>query len=235
MAIRVFPSLEELSQAAAEVIAERCRIAAASRGRALIALSGGSTPNRTYEILAGLHVPWDAVHVVWVDERYVPHDHPASNEGAARKALLDKVPIPPGQIHPMYMLGGVEAAAKRYDALLGDILRDGPIDLCVMGMGADGHTASLFPGSPALLETTRRAVAAYGAGAITQRITLTPPILAASHLNLFLVAGAEKSVALKAVLEPEAGVSLLPAAFISTRSQAASWFVESAAASMLTT
>ena len=123
----------------------------------------------------------------------------------------------PGRPHPSDVHGwrGVEEAAQKYDALLGDLLRDGPVDLCVMGMGADGHTASLFPGSPALTEQMRRAVAAPGAGPVRERITLTPPVLAASRLNLFLVTGTEKSAALRAVLEPEAGAAPLPAALIS--------------------
>jgi 6-phosphogluconolactonase len=230
---QVFPSLEELSQAAAELIATRLREGYRQTGRFVLALSGGSTPVRTYEILASMDLPWQGLHVLWADERYVPPGGRSSNEGEARRVLLDRVPIPRSQIHGMYAQGGVEAAAARYDLIVRAYLAAHGIDLCVLGMGADGHTASLFPGSPALDEQRELAVAAQGAPPVWERVTLTPPALAASALNLFLVAGADKAAPFSHLLHPEPGTPPLPAAAVSAVSRQAVWFVDQAAAAVL--
>lgn len=189
---------------------------AAKRNSFSLALSGGSTPKRLYQVLAMPpwrdRMPWTRVHLFWGDERFVPPGHPDSNQRMAREAMIARVSIPAANVHPVPTDGTPEGAARRYEAELRAFAakRDGEplFDVQLLGLGPDGHTASLFPGAPALSEREGWVVAVVGAkpGA---RITLTYPALANSAEVAFLVAGAEKRAALRRLLEGDAA---LPAA-----------------------
>jgi len=192
---------------------------AASRGPVAVCLSGGSTPRRLYELLATQawrgRIPWERVHWFWGDERCVPPDHPDSNYGMVRRAMLDPVAAPAANVHPVRTLGLTpEAAAAAYEAELqrwyGAAALDGGRPLftvCLLGLGEDGHTASLFPGTLALAERQRWAVAVVGAKP-EARISLTYPALDSARLTLMLVTGSGK----RAVLAQLTAGADLPAA-----------------------
>jgi 6-phosphogluconolactonase len=189
-------------------------------GRVRVALSGGSTPRRTYQELAGPHFidrfPWNRVHWFWGDERFVPPDHVESNYRMAREAMLDTAPIPGENIHPIPTVGlSADEAAAAYESLLKTAygaphLLPGRalFDVCLLGLGDDGHTASLIPGEPVLAERTRW-VAAVAHGRPEERITLTYPAINASQHIAFLVSGEGKRTILQRVF---AGGSDVPAA-----------------------
>ncbi len=235
MQTRLYSDKEALSRAAAEAVAAFARSCIAERGRFTVALAGGSTPRRLYEILAedyGDTLPWDAVHVFWGDERHVPHVDPKSNYRMAREALLDRVAIPPAHIHPIPTGEDPDSDAGAYAravdaALAGD---HGRFDLILLGLGDDGHTASLFPGSPALDETARTAVAAPAPVDPRQRITLTFPAINRARQVFFLVAGADKGPALACVRGERSAVVTCPAARVKMMDGAPVWFLDVAAA-----
>ena len=190
---------EALAQAAARWVAER---ALAAGPRFALVLSGGSTPKRLYQLLAAPpwrdRLPWARIHLFWGDERFVPPDHPDSNFGMARRALLDQVPLPPGNLHPMRTDGTPAQAAAAYEqelkAFYGAAALDPArplFDVTLLGLGPDGHTASLFPGNPALEERRAWCVAVIGARP-EPRLTLTLPALESSRAVAFLVEGAGK-------------------------------------------
>jgi 6-phosphogluconolactonase len=202
-----------LMRAAAAEVARRAEEAVASRGRFLVALAGGATPRRLYALLADPREPWRArvdwsrTHVFFGDERHVHPDDPESNFGMARAALLGKVPVPPGQVHRVQAEDtDAEEAARAYEATLRDVFGLAPgerprFDLILLGLGADGHTASLFPGNPALDEQERLVAAPWVDRLRTHRITLTLPVLDAARAVVFLVSGEEKATRVADVLE----------------------------------
>ena len=202
--LHVLLDAEALAQAAAAWLFE---IARSRDGPVAIALSGGSTPKRFYELLADRpyreDMPWSRAHWFWGDERFVPHDDPRSNFLMAEKALLSRAPIPRENIHPVPTIGlSPHAAADAYEAELksfygaDDLDPSRPLfDAVVLGLGANGHTASLMPGSSALDERRRWSVAVVGASS-EARITLTYPALESSSEAAFLIEGAQKKAAL---------------------------------------
>jgi len=192
-----FTDLTAASQRAAALTAQALAQAITLRGRASLALSGGSTPGRFFELLAGQSLPWDAVHVFWADERLAPLDSPQSNYRLAREHLLSRAPIPLGNIHPAAGAGDPSRRAKAYEALLREAFAgENPprFDVIHLGLGSDGHTASLFPGQPALSEKERWVVAVEYAKASppVPRLTLTLPVINAAKLVFFLISGADK-------------------------------------------
>ncbi|HSF06596.1 MAG TPA: 6-phosphogluconolactonase [Methylomirabilota bacterium] len=230
-----------LADRAAQSIVEIAAEAVATRGRVMLALAGGDTPRRTYARLAASPqreaMPWASTFVFFGDERCVPLDHADSNFRMARETLLDKVPLPPGQVFAMPSdAADPEAGAVAYARVLAEAfkLRRGEIprfDLVLLGMGLDGHTASLFPGSPVLKEIFRPVAAVHAAAAaIPQRITLTLPVLNAAANILFLVSGAEKAKAVKAVLGER---TLLPAGMIQPEKGRLVWMLDHTAAALL--
>jgi 6-phosphogluconolactonase len=242
--VRLFSDLEALSRAAAEEVVAAARAAVAERGRFAIALAGGRTPKELYRLLAGPYreqMPWAQTWVFWGDERYVPHDHPHSNCRMAREAMLDHVPVPPEQLFPMPTADAAPSeAARAYEAVLrqlwarwGQPVREGAdpfpalFDLVLLGMGADGHTASLFPGTSAVSERERWAMAVEAPAEPPQRLTLTLPLLAGARRLLFLVGGADKREKLSAVLRDPAG-SGYPAGMVAAAGHA-DWYVDEAA------
>lgn len=198
-----------LSQRAAERVAETAHRAVAERGRFAVAFSGGRTPGDMFAALAELDVPWDRTHVCQVDERAAPDGHPDRNATMLRSHLLVHVPVPASHVHLMPAADAdLDAAAARYAAELCDVCGDPPVlDLVHLGLGADGHTASLVPGDP-VLDATDREVAATGEYDGRRRLTLTFPVLNRARQILWLVSGADRAEALAALV---AGDPAIPA------------------------
>ena len=227
--LRIYDDVTALAQGAAGLL---CDLAVASSGPFVVALSGGSTPKPVYQALASDawrgRVPWGRVHWVIGDERFVPVANPASNIGMIRAAMLDSAPVPPANIHAIPTENTTpEQAALDHEAALRRLRKpDGTLfDLTFLGMGDDGHTASLLPGEP-VLEERSRLVAPVPHGRDTVRITLTYPALNASDLLAFLVAGAGKRAMLNSILS---GGSTAPAAAVRPKG-AIVWLVDSTAA-----
>ncbi len=207
--VRVFENAAELMEAAAEEILKAALQAVSERGRFTWALSGGSTPRGLYRLLASDpfrgRMPWEAIHFFWGDERHVPPDHPESNYRMAREAMLDAAPVPADNVHRIHAEEpDAEHAAAEYEEELRSFFHLAPrFDLILLGLGKDGHTASLFPGSPAVHERERLVAAVIAPGIEAQktfRITLTPPVLNHAEIVVFLVSGADKAEALHAVV-----------------------------------
>ena len=241
--IRIFPDVEALSKAAAFEFVRWAGEAVAARGRFTVALSGGSTPKRLYELLAAApsrsQIDWGRVEFFWGDERCVPPDHKDSNYRMAREAMLAHLPIPHEHIHRMEAeRSDREAAARDYEAVIARVFgvssggEPPALDLLLMGMGPDGHTASLFPHTQALDETRRWVVPNHVPQLNTDRMTLTRPILNRGREVLFLVAGADKAERLAEVLAGPADPKRLPSQSIQPEGQLV-WFVDSAAAARL--
>jgi 6-phosphogluconolactonase len=212
----VAKDLEDLAHRATRWIADIVR---EREGRLAISLSGGSTPRRLYQLLAEAPfrdaMPWDRIHWFWGDERFVPPDHPDSNYRMVREALLSRAPVPAANIHPVPTGGDPAAAARDYERTLKSFYRASALDparplfdIELLGLGPDGHTASLFPATKVLEERQRWVAEVIGAKA-EDRITLTYPVLASSRHTAFLVAGADKRDALARVLSAD---NALPAA-----------------------
>ncbi len=223
----VYPDAASLAQAAAKQFTVLAAQAIDERGCFFVALAGGSTPRATYALLATrtyvARVHWPKVHVFWGDERCVPPDHPDSNYKMAHEALLDKAKLPPGNVHRIRGELPPEQATLAYreelEAALGT---GGRLDLILLGMGADGHTASLFPGSPAVEEQEQMVVAAYVERLHAWRVTLTLPAINAARHVVFLVSGDTKAPALARV---RAGESL-PAALVRPSPGQLTWMVD---------
>lgn len=235
---------EAVSRAAAEEVVRCARGAVAARGRFTIVLSGGSTPRLLYELLAVSpfreQIDWERVEVFWGDERTVPPDHPDSNFGMARAALLAKVPVPPARVHRMAAeRHDRDGAAQEYAAEIARTVAvpstgEPPVlDLILLGMGPDGHTASLFPHTEAVRETRRWVVRNYVPKLQTDRLTLTVPILNRGAAILFLVAGADKGPVLREVLEGPPDPERLPSQLIRPTVGRLVWLVDRAAAGSL--
>jgi len=210
MKIRVFSTVEELARATATLMAVRSARAIVERGQANLALAGGRTPLPIYQALAQAPLkdvmPWQACHFFWGDERQVPLDHPDSNYGQARQAFLEAAPLKPGQLHPMPVdLYGPEEVAPRYQAELRTHFGGGlPIfDFILLGLGQDGHVASLFPHHP-VLEERENWVAAVdppeGVEPAVPRVTLTLPVINAGRTVVFAVTGRGKAHMVRKVL-----------------------------------
>jgi 6-phosphogluconolactonase len=233
-----------LARAAAERFAQAVEAAVAARGVAFVALSGGSTPKQMGSILARepyrSRIPWDRLHVFWGDERWVPLGSPESNAGEARRGFLDLVPIPAGNVHAWDTEAeSPQAAAASYEALLRDFFgvpKGVPrFDLVLLGMGDDGHTASLFPGTAAFTAQEPLAVANFVPKLAAHRLTLTAPVLNAGREIVFLVAGPGKAETLEAVLEGPERPETLPSQTIRPSHPDASltWLVDEDAAAGL--
>lgn len=234
--LQVYPDKAALGAALAERFVASARAALAARERFSVALAGGKTPEGAYKLLAKEplcdKVDWSKVHVFWGDERNVPCEDPNSNEGTARRALLDFVPVPVAQIHPMYIGGTSADAASAYDRLLHAFFGDegATFDLVMAGMGPDGHTLSLFPGA-GNLEDPRWVIATEtDVFAVHDRISLTPACVALAREVVFAVAGADKAPRVASCV---GGDTSLPAGYLATRSANVTWMLDAEAASLM--
>jgi 6-phosphogluconolactonase len=235
--LRVYNDPTKLSEAAAQIFVEEARRRIDESGRFSVALAGGSTPKATYEILAREYcgpedLDWRGVYVFFGDERTVPPDHEDSNYRMAREALLSHVPV--GSVHRMR--GEMEAreAAALYEKELEEFFGGPPVlDLVLLGIGEDGHTASLFPDTPALDARDRWAVENPVEKLNTTRLTLTVPAVDAARKVAFLVAGEGKAEALEEILEGDANPHKYPAKLVRPEDELA-WMVDRAAARLLT-
>jgi len=242
---RVSEDPAALSHAAAQHFVDCARAAVQARGKARLAISGGSTPKATFQLLADpaqpyrARMPWERVEIYWVDERCLPPDHPDSNYHMTRVNLLDHVPIPPEQVHRMRGELDPEEAAAKYESVLRNQFRlegaQGPVfDLLALGMGDDGHTASLFPHTEALHEMMRLVVANH----VPQqkhnwRITLTWPVIVEARELFFLIAGKDKADPLHRVLQGPFDPETLPSQLIQPRSGKLLMLLDHQAASLL--
>jgi 6-phosphogluconolactonase len=235
--LRIYSDFQALSRAVAEAFAG-AMARGPVEGRLSVALAGGSTPRRAYELLAAdplrQEIAWGRVHVFFGDERCVPPADPRSNERMAREALLDRVPIPRGQIHPIHCGPDSRAEARRYEALLLRWFGGAPrFDLALQGLGEDGHTASLKPGSAALGERERLVAAVPDRGEGFDRVTLTAPALNGAREVVFAVSGRSKAPALREILEGEWRPSQFPAQLIHSAGGEPLWLADEAAAALL--
>jgi 6-phosphogluconolactonase len=243
--VHVCSSRDELAKAAAHLFVKSARGAVRVRGRFSVALAGGSTPRDLYRVLADDDalreaVSWHDAHVFWGDERHVPPTHDESNFRMAREVLLDHVPIPSHQIHRVEAEDpDATRVAVAYEQALRIAfgLEDGgwpSFDLVLLGMGEDGHTASIFPGSTVLHERTRTVVAPFVERFGSHRITLTPPVFAHAREIAVLVAGLEKAHTLHDVLEGPLVPDRYPIQCLLDSIGAVTWLVDAAAASTMT-
>jgi 6-phosphogluconolactonase len=232
---------DAIAQEAARRVLAAAEAAVAARGAFTLVLAGGSTPEKLYRLLAAPplrdRIPWERTRVFLGDERFVPYDAPESNWGMAQRTLLDHVPLPVENLHPMPTTAGharPEEAAQAYDATLRALFPGATpprFDLVLLGLGDDGHTASLFPGKPAL-DVADAWAAASPPGVLpppVDRITLTFPVLNAARATLFLVAGAKKAPALRSVLSGAADIREHPAAGVRPEAGTLTFLADAAA------
>jgi len=238
--IEIFDDTAALAKAAADKIVHAAQQAVAARGRFLLTLSGGHSPQPLYRLLAQPpyrdRIPWDKTTVLWSDERYVPINDERSNAGMARRLMLDHLTLDNDRIFPMFLDGkSAEEAAVEYEALLKRISGTDPVtlDFVLLGCGSDGHTASLFPGDTQPDDSERLIRAAQSPKGDLARITMTPRLLNQSRAILFLAYGEEKATVVHDILQGENQPDRLPAQAIKPHHGELYWFMDKAAASLL--
>jgi 6-phosphogluconolactonase len=238
--VLIFDDAEQVAQAAARRIVELARQSINERGNFSLALSGGSTPKRIYELLASddyrSQIEWPSVHIFFGDERTVPPDHSDSNYRMANEAMLSHLPVPPENIHRMNGVGDAAANASDYESDMRSYFgeTDWPrLDLVMLGMGDDGHTASLFPESTALEEERAWVVANWVEKFNTWRITMTAPAINAARNVLFLISGAGKADRLHEVLKGVRDTARLPSQLIAPIAGRLEWYIDRAASAKL--
>lgn len=238
--IIIVPDGSKLAQKGAEIFYQRAKDSVSSRRNFKVAVSGGSTPMAMYRLLGQKpfisDVPWHQTHIFWVDERLVPVDDPASNFGAARSDWLEKVAIPKDQVHPMPVQLKPKDSADRYQTALEEYFtvreNNYPVfDLIFLGIGTDGHTASLFPDDPVAQDTKKWVICVKGGEPDVYRLTLTYPVLNHARCVCFMVSGKKKAPIINTVfVNPEAR---LPAQRIGPENGALVWLLDEEAASLL--
>jgi 6-phosphogluconolactonase len=239
--IQVFPDYETLSHGAAELFVRQAKAASRDGRRFSVALSGGRTPRRAYELLAlppfRDQVDWSRVHIFWGDERCAPPDSPLSNYGMARLAFLNSVPVPSSRIHPILCAKSPKSAALEYEAMLRSFFGDnrGTFDLIFLGLGEDGHTASLFPGTSIVEEQVRWAGEMRKAREDISRVSLTLPVINRASVVAFIVSGPSKSKILRQALNRHHSPVCLPAQLVQPSRYGGDlhWLVDESAASLL--
>ncbi len=240
--IRTLTTPQELFASAAEHVVYAANEAVTARGRFTLALSGGSTPKSLYNLLATnarTTLPWEHTFFFWGDERHVPPTDPESNYRMVDEAMLSKVPVPPANVFRMPAENpDAEAVADAYEQTLRKVFQLGPndvpqFDLILLGMGPDGHTASLFPGTAGLKERSRLVIANWVEKLKTYRLSFTLPVINAARSVAFLVSGTDKAPVLKAVLEGNEAGEQYPAKLVQPKDGKLIWFLDRAAASSL--
>jgi 6-phosphogluconolactonase len=248
--IRVLEAADALYRAAAEEIVARIAAAVLARGSCAVALAGGSTPRGIYRQLADdgpvgarARIPWERVHLFFGDERHVAPDHPDSNYRMVSESLLRRTAVPPSNVHRVFAENAAAAAvACAYETEIRDSFTARGrmhgawprFDLCLLGMGVDGHTASFFPGTAAAYERSRLVAAPWVPQFYAHRFTLTPSVFNAAETVIFTVTGADKAATLAAVLEGKRRVDLFPSQAIEPTRGELLWFVDRDAGSELT-
>ncbi|RYY50151.1 MAG: 6-phosphogluconolactonase [Chitinophagaceae bacterium] len=237
--IKVFPTTEAVCQAAMEQFMALAIENIAAKGSFVVALSGGRTPNQLYDLMAlpenaGM-IDWKNIFFFWGDERYVPQDNKENNSLQARQHLLDKVSVPEGNIFRIPINGDHEADAKRYEQTIRSFFKGEPpvFDLIFLGMGDEGHTASIFPGSPLLKEQAALVKDVYVEVKQMQRISFTPALINAAKEIMFVITGQEKAPALKEVLEGNFDPQLYPAQIIKPVIGKITWLLDEAVSRLL--
>ncbi len=237
--LRKFNDLQQLNSEAAALFIQTANASIADRGHFTVALTGGSSPVDLYRLLASSpyreQVPWEQVYVFWGDERWVPLDDARSNARMAFETLLAHVPIPKSNIFPMWADGvSPEEFAREYEQSLRKYLSpDGRFDLILLGMGADGHTASLFPHTEVLHEHNKWVVAYYLDAQDMYRITLTAPVINRANHVAVIAYGSNKADALYEVLQGQPNFEQYPAQLIDAKGDRVTWFVDDAAAARI--
>jgi 6-phosphogluconolactonase len=242
--IRIADDVDAASRAAAEEFVALARTSVDARGVFTVALAGGSTPRHLYRLLADdtdlrARIPWLKIHFFWGDERHVPPDHDDSNYRMAHDALLSKVPVPAAHVHRVRAENpDAGAAAAEYAEELRTTLDRGDeglprFDLMLLGIGSDGHTASLFPSTDALAEQTRLVVANWVEQLRAYRITMTLPVVNAAACIVFLVSGSDKAGVVRAVLDESGPQPPYPAQLVRPRDGRLIWMFDRAAAKYL--
>lgn len=242
--IRILTTPQELFEVAAEEVVRAATEAVAQRGRFTIALSGGSTPKNLFNLLATnarTVFPWDRTYFFWSDERHVPPTDPESNYRMAEEIMLSKIPVNAGNVFRIAAENPDAAAvAEAYEQTLCKFFQLQPgqvpvFDLILLGMGPDGHTASLFPNTAGLQEKTRLVIANWVDKLKANRLTMTLPVLNSARTVAFLASGTDKAQVLRNVLEEDAPPEQYPAKLVRPSNGRLLWFVDRAAASQLTT
>jgi 6-phosphogluconolactonase len=238
--VSVFETAEQVALAAAERFVECAAAVHGEISRFSVSLAGGNTPRLVYELLATERfkdrVEWSQVHLFFGDERCVPADHPDSNYALVYATLISKVPIPTNNVHRIVGEGNPNESARLYENELRIFFAGSTwprFDLVLLGMGEDGHTASLFPNSEALQEMSRWVVATRNPQSGQDRITLSLTVFNQARRVMFLVTGTKKAQRLKEVLRPQAGAAQLPAQAIAPVAGKLEWLADAAAASLL--
>ena len=237
--LKIFSNPEELSQFAARQFSELAQEAVDRNGRFSVALTGGSSPKRLYQILASSpykeQIPWQKVHIFWGDERYVPIEDDRSNAKMAFDTLLNHVEVPENQIYVMTSDQPTEAFAKQYERLIQDYFGDAPpvFDLILLGMGDDGHTASLFPETEVLHEKEKLVASLYLPSQEMHRITMTAPLINQAKQITLLVFGKNKAETLQAALKGPHQPDHLPVQLIQAENGQLTWLLDEEAAGRL--
>lgn len=238
--IRILETAEEVARAAADSFTDIAVASISAEGRFSVALAGGSTPRRTYQLLASPEyrdrIDWSKVHIFFGDERCVPPTHSDSNYRMVEETMLSRLPIPEENVHRMIGEGDAHANASLYESELQTFFDGAPwprFNLVLLGMGDDGHTASLFPGTDTLKENRAWVVANWVEKFQSYRITLTAPAINHAANIMFLVAGASKAERLRDVLRGERDPLRLPAQLIQPLAGSLVWLVDKAAAARL--
>ncbi|WP_069658371.1 6-phosphogluconolactonase [Arcticibacter eurypsychrophilus] len=236
--IGIYKNQQDLSKAAADLFTACAKDAITKRGSFTVALTGGNSPALLYTLLGDSpyqeEVEWDKVFIYWGDERWVPLDDEKSNARMAFDTLLNHVPIPHDHIYPMWEAGeSPQLYAIKYEELLDLHVTSGQFDLILLGMGEDGHTASLFPGTAVLQEKKKGVAAYYLAEQEMYRITLTAPLINKARTIVFMLYGSNKANALHEVLEGDRNIEKYPAQLIQPLDGEVHWLVDEAAAKKL--
>lgn len=235
----IYPDATAMAEAATQYFIKKCAAAVADNGRCVVCLSGGSTPKRMFKLLAQEsyreQVDWSKLWVFWGDERPVPQSSPESNSGEAMRLLFNQVPVPKEQVFPIDGSLPPAEAANDYEELLGDFFEDYEpyFDICFLGMGDDGHTASLFPYADILYDVPIWVKDIYVEKLNTTRISLTPEIINQAIHIVFLIGGENKAEVLKEAIEGDVDLEKLPSQLVIRGGQSVEFFLDEGAAKSL--